>query len=279
MTNQELIAKFNSLKKISPDQNWLKSNREFLLSQISNSGAEKLPTWRILVIDFTSALKSAAQPAYALAVFILLIFSGGLFSSQILAKTKPNDSLYIARVISEKVKVNTTFDSAQRDKLAAQFATEHAQDITVILADPAFNTEANKDQVAKLNDSFKEEVNTVKARISRLPQTIKNKPAVAISDNVTMADNSKEGEGIQLLEKNPVEPLKTSGTIESTGPAAASTTLEVSSTPETQASSTLNIEENSTAADKILDEANKLFDQKDYTKAADKLKEVDQIIK
>ncbi|MFA5184605.1 MAG: hypothetical protein WC456_03735 [Patescibacteria group bacterium] len=280
MTDKELIARLNSLKNISPDQNWLKSNRELLLSQVSNSGAEKLAVWKIVLIDFTSAMKAISRPAYALGAFVLMLLSGAMFSQQLLAGAKPNDSLYIARIISEQVKLNTTFNTETRDKLAVQFATSHAQDISAVLADPEFNTEANREQVAKLNDSFKAEVNMAKDRISRLPSTVKKAPVPvpAALDDVVIAENSKDGQGIELFEKTetavtPAEP--------GTGTVAASTTPEASSTAgiETGAAATAETETGSSEADKVLEEATKLFDQKDYTKAADKLKEVDEIIK
>ena len=298
MTDQELIAKLNSLKKLGPDKNWLESNRALLLSQISNSGAVDLPAWKIFLIDFSSSMKAISQPAYALGIFVMLLLSGSLFSQQILAKAKPNDSLYIARVISEKVKINTTFNPEERDKLAVQFASEHAQDISAVLADPAFNTEANKDQVAKLNDSFKQEVNTVKNHIGRLAAAPKVAPASAVAgtntDDVMIAENSKDEQGIKLMEKSDIalapDVKETTGTIKSlvekasvkdeatstdktTVDEGATTSLEkASSTPD----AAIN---NPSAADKILDEATQLFNQKDYTKAVDKLKEVDEIIK
>jgi len=265
MTDQELIVKLNSLNKVSPDQNWLKSNRELLLSQISNSGAEKLAVWKIVLIDFSSALKSASQPVYALGIFVLLLVGSVFYSQQIFAEAKPNDSLYIARIISEKLKLNTTFNAQERDMLAVQFATSHAQDISAVLSDPRFNTVENKDQVEKLNNSFKEEVNTVKDRISRLPVKIKKAPVallVATGSEVIIADNAKDGERIQIAEK--VQP-----TLE-----AASSSLAASSSAKIE-----DIKSGASEADMILDEATKLFDSKDYTKASSKLKEVDEIIK
>lgn len=281
MTNSELIAKLNNLKNISPDQKWLESNRELLLSQVSNSGAETLSAWRVVFINISSALKSAAQPVYALGAFVLLLLTGSLFSNQLLASTKPNDSLYIARILSEKVKLNTTFDSTARNKMEVKFASSHAQDISAVLADPSFNTEENKDQVARLNDSFNEEVNTVKEKISRLNAAIT--PAKT-GDEVVIADSAKDAQGIQVTD----------------GPAltAAVATIAASAQPAISATATLmvpvgmNLKATSaeiaasstetaapTEADKIIDEAIKLFSSKDYEKASDKLKEVSEIIK
>ncbi len=281
MTNSELIAKLNNLKNINPDQKWLESNRELLLSQVSNSGAENLSTWRVVFINVSSVLKSASQPVYALGAFVLLLLTGSLFSGQLLASTKPNDSLYIARILSEKVKLNTTFDSSARNKMEVKFASEHAQDITAVLADPSFNTEENRDQVARLNNSFNEEVNTVKEKIGRLNAAI---VPVKTGDEVVIADSSKDEQGIQIADGSALS-AAVSAIAASAQPAISATaTLVVpagmnlqATSAEVAASSTETVEP--TAADRMIDEVIQLFSSKDYEKASDKLKEVSETIK
>lgn len=291
MTSRNLIAKLNNLGKTEPDQTWLNGNRELLLSQISNSGGQKLSAWRITLITFSSLAKTASQPAIALGVFVLLLLTGGLFGAQLFAQTKPNDSLYIARIISEKVRLNTTFNSAERNKLEVQYASEHAQAISAILSDPSFNNAANGDQVAKLNNSFNKEVNTVKDKISRLKasdrsQATSDNSAVNLNLDVAIANNSKDVQGIQLLENtttNATFSANASTTVKGgsafKGPELASSTNPSVSSSTLLASSTSLVEVAPVDANKILEEAQKLFDSKDYNKASEKLKEVDQIIK
>lgn len=294
MTNRELVVKLNNLKKINPDQNWLKSNRELLLSQISNSGAVELSAWKIFVINFESTMRAASRPAYALGVFVLMLIVGSLFSQRTLNKTKPNDSLYIARIISEKVKLNTMFNSQERNKLAVQFASEHARDITAVLADPQFNTEENQDQVAKLNDSFKKEVVTVKEGINRLAATTKDQP-IAQSELLTIADSSKDTQGIQLstgtgagntapIAINPINPSISATATGAVNPEIILPAVSDGALIASSASSTLVVPvpaaDNVSDSDKILDEAQKLFDSANYTQASDKLQEaIDEIIK
>ncbi|MFZ4631756.1 MAG: hypothetical protein ACOYL8_00945 [Patescibacteria group bacterium] len=236
MTDKDLIAKLNSLKNINPDSNWMTSNRDLLLSQISNSGARDLSAWQSFVINLSSFAKAASQPVYALGVFVFVLVTGSLFSHQVFGGAKPNDSLYIARIISEKAKLNTMFNSDERNKLAVQFATDHAKDISNVLADPKFNTEENKDQVAKLNESFDKEIDTVKSKISYLipsaKVTVPEEVKATGTDIVSIAGNEKATSGVQVLENK-----------------------------------------------SAIDEAKVLFDKKDYTKASDKLKEVDELIK
>ena len=275
MTNHDLITKLNSLKKVSPDAEWLKSNRELLLSQVSNSGATDLSVWKVFIINLQSLAKAASQPVIALGIFIFALVSAGVFSHQIFAQTKPNDSLYIARIISEKMRLNTVFNPQERDKLAVQFASEHAQDITEVLSNPEFNTEANSVEVAKLNDSFNKEVDTVKSRMSRLAPAVSEQPEAKteIDADVVIADNSKDTQGIQYLpgsNSGSVSSSTLTGAVALNEPVATSSDITATSTPEIP--ETVN-------TDKMLDEAKDLFNKKDYNSALNKLKEVEEIMK
>lgn len=270
MTDKELITKLNSLKNIAPDANWLANNRELLLSQVSNSGARELSAWSLFVINFSSLAKAASKPAYALGAFVLILLTGSIFSHQAFSSAKPNDSLYIARIISEKAKLNTVFNSDERNKLAVQFATEHAQDISAVLADPQFNTDENKDQVAKLNESFNDEINSVKTHISYLsPKPAKNKEINNTNDTVSIAGSLKDNNGVQIFEDTNLKADVTPG-------AKATSVLNVAAT---LVASTTIATSTPVSADSVLDEAKQLFEKKDYTKASDKLKEVDEMIK
>lgn len=280
MTEKNLISKLNNLKNFNPDQNWLKSNRELLLSQISNSGATELSAWKVFVINFQSVVKASSQPAFALGAFVLVLLGGSLFSHQLFNTAKPNDSLYIARIISEKAKLNTMFNFQEREKMAAQFATDHAQDIASTLADPKFDQAANQDQVARLNTSFNEEIAVAKDRISKLNLETKENISVITAnpnDQVFKAgENNKDSQGIQLADGrdiNATGPVALN--IPNTTTASQTLTLNASGT----ASSTKVQNKDSQSTSQILDEAKKLFDNKDYGKALDKLKEVDEIIR
>lgn len=282
MTEKDLISKLNNLKNVNPDQNWLDSNRELLLSQISNSGAGVLPAWKVFIINLQSLAKAASHPAYALGVFIILLAGGSVFSHQLFNGAKPNDSLYIARIISEKAKLNTIFDNESRDKLAAQFATEHAQEITAVLSDPQFNNDSNKDQVAKLNQTFTQEIGIAKARLSSLAAS-KDKNASTVDSVVSMADYLKDNQGMEIASGTDANNLTVKNSAPVLNPNAVTSLLATSASSTLKATATIKVQEKEAdkVADtnKILEEAQKLFDNKEYNNALDKLKEVDQIIK
>jgi len=290
MNNKELIKKLNGLKQINPAESWVKDNRDLLLSQISNSGAESLSFWKETTIGLQSFMTAISRPAFALGMFVLIVSGLAISASrtQILAKTKPNESLYIARLISQKVKVNTTFNTAAREKLEAQYSYERAQDISTVLADPAFNNEANQDAVAKLSASFQEEIGNAKERVSRLSALSKEEQVLVASTTeveplVKIADSSKDASGIQTytqpeLITEPVAPLKLSLKPELIV-GASSTSIGGQNTDGTTSPKNI-LDSKSTesqAANKILDEAQELFDNKDYLKASEKLKEAESL--
>lgn len=224
MTEKDLIKKLHNLREIKADAEWLKSNRDLLYSQISNSGAKEISPWSSFVINFSSLAKTVSMPAMALGSFLILILATSIFSHELLVNAKPNQSLYIARVISEKARLNTILNTESRDKMAAQFAASHAQDIITVLSDPTITS--NEQEVAKLNESFKEEMKTVQKNIAKV-----NKPAAATniataSEEVFSATALKDDQGVSI---------------------------------DIVASS---------SSEKILEEANSLFDKKDYPNAS-----------
>ena len=250
MTDRDLIKKLTNLKEIKPDASWLKANRASLYSQISNSGATELSTWSSFLINLKSVLRTASAPAAALASLMLFIVASSAYGHLLLSKTKPNQSLYIAREISEQAKLTTILNVDAREKMAGQFAASNAQDITTVLSDPTFTNEA---EIAKLNVKFKEEIVTVQKSVAKLakPVTVAKvvAPASSIeatnSDVVFTAANSKDKVGVSLS-------------------SIATSTGTVATTPTTT---------------KILEEAKTLFDNKKYSDALNKLKEVNALIK
>lgn len=251
MTERELLQKLHNLRNISPDADWQKSQRDILYTQIANSSTRELSSWANVIIVFKNSVKTFSQPVVAFASFLFILLIGAMFGHGLLNQTKPTDSLYIARVIAEKAKLNTILNSEAREKMELKFAAQHAQDITVALADPSINNNDNQEEVTKLNEEFKRELNTVKTSIDRRvaaqvaakPEEIKVDPVVATSDAaVFVADSAKDEQGTEIYQS----PIGTS-------------------TPDTK-------------KQEVLKEAESLFEKKDYNQALNKLKEVDSLI-
>jgi len=307
MTNSDLIKKLNNLGDIQPDKKWLNSNRDLLLSQLANTGAEPLSFWKAIAINLGSFSRMVSKPAYALGLFVILLLGGALVSQRALIAVKPNDSLYIARIIAEQVKLNTTFNAQSRNRLAASYAVSHAQDINSMLANPDFNNPDNSAQVAKLSTSFNQEVQTVKNRIGSLNTNVNDTSVAKITvtknqsvstspkeADFVIADNARNNQGISLLVSSSSS-KKTIVADRQAGPVSNSLATVAASTSKTLASSSASSTATSTettststdqsliasstpSADQIIDEAQQLFNSKDYNQAGLKLDEASTLI-
>ncbi len=302
MTEKNLIKKLNNCKNVNPDAEWLNSNRELFLAQISNSGANKLNAWEIFCINLKCVAKAASQPVFALGVFFIVLVVSSIFTHRIFSQAKPNDSLYIARIISEKAKLNTVLDPGERDKLAVKFATGHARDISTVLANPEFNTEANSQKVEKLNESFTKEIETAKNKIVKINERAaaqtqnQNQSGQASSTpteedviSIAIDEDYIESNGIEITgtETTEVEvdlatsAVKKEDTKEDTkdkDTAKEETTDLASSTDEVAKLITESTETPKKPSDQIIEEAIKLFENKDYENVINKLNEINDSI-
>lgn len=205
MTDRDLIKKLGNLKEIKPDSSWLKANRDSLYTQISNSGAHEASVWTSFIITFKSVVKTASNPAMALASIMVVLLGTSAYGHLLLSQAKPNQSLYIAREISEKAKLNTILDTKEREQMAGKFAANNAQDIINVLSDPATQDAA---EIAKLSNKLNEEIKTVKKTIAKVEA-----PAVQNIDTpeeVFSASGEKDEQGISLSETPKVETSSTS---------------------------------------------------------------------
>ena len=168
MTEKQLLQQLKGLKTIALSEETKKSNRDILFSQIANTSVKggELSQGSFFW-GFKNIFSVFSQPLLIVAGVFVFIAGGLIFGSGFFRDSKPNDSLYIARIISERAKLNTTFSQTERDALSLKFASNRAQDIATILMDPEFNNEENKDQVEKLNASFKNEISKVKDKMEK----------------------------------------------------------------------------------------------------------------
>lgn len=245
MHEKELLSQLHNLKKTSPDAVWKNGNRDILLSQISNGEPlVKMGLSETLKNLFVwKSLEWATQPAGVL-LLIFAILAGGSFASVKIAKdAKPGDSLYIAKIISEKTQQAITFNEKAKTRLGIEFASNRAKEMAQVMTGSEGGEEADK-----LEDSFKKEISTVKNRLEKmgLNDQVAVTPAETPAnedETVFSADSGKTDVGLQISES----PMA-AAPVAVTSPKAA------------------------------LEEAEKLFEQKDYEGTLSKLEEVQAII-
>ncbi len=260
---KSLISQLNQLKEIKPDSAWKESGQELLRSQIFTSKKKQIGIFNLSALWLRDFVKVSSQPAFALAAFVLILVTSVFFSQPLLSDAKPNDSLYIARIISEKTHLNMVFDRQERDNLSAKFATGHAKDITHILTDPNFNNQENREQVDKLNENFKKEIYSAKQSLASPEQA---EELNTEEELIFSAETSKEQAGLEIQENDAV-----------TIPEEDEEIMNEEIVIEEETASSSDLMEVDTV--KMLEEAEKLFNDQKYIEAIDKLNEVDLILK
>lgn len=280
------------MKDVNLDSAWLKGHREVLYTQVENSGAVELSAWNKMICEVKALAMTASRPAMSIASILLVVASMGIFSHKLFSNAKPNDSLYIARIISEKAKVNMTFNDNNRSKLEAKFAASHAQDIAAVLADDSID---NDSETAKnLSAEFDKEINTVKSSLAKVSPSINasaptvakvddnsqehiNNDSVSPDDQVFTADSSKASSGIAIYDNGKDAPV--SGTVQAGEKAAVNDNGESADDNGTSTESGVEASASATTTVDVTDEIKQYFNNKDYSGAIDKLKEIEDSIK
>ena len=245
MTDKELSNLLKSLKEdIQPEAQWLKGNRDSLFAQISNSGGKELSPWSSFVINFKSILKGVSVPAAVLGSLVLFLGSAMAYSHLLFSDTKPTDSLYIARELSEQVKLNTMRGGKAKDELASQFAASKAQNIVTLLSEEESIDEETR---SDLTEKFTKELNTMKEVASRWEDDSSVSVALA-------TETGDVGDGAPVAEVVTEEVF--SANLEK-GEDGISVSL----------SEAENVKSASTSPTKIIEQAETLFNEKKYKEA------------
>lgn len=253
MEDRELLQKLNNLKTIRPDDNFKKNYREVLYSQISAGVTENKSASNLKIIwdgimpgkVFLGMIKPVWVTSLV-SVLILIIGVGGVYASK---NSKPGDSLYIAKIISEKAQFAMAFNEKDKAKLGLEFAANRAKEITQVLGESKEPEDKKGETVKQLSQNFKKEISQVKNRLTTIKQA-ENKNQKEEEPEVFGANLGKSDERMELAE--PAKP-EAQAPVQ---PAPAATTTK----------------------ENLIEEADKLFDEKNINGAIDKLEEAKQIM-
>jgi len=276
MNDQELLKKLNSLKEIKPDSHWREEYRGILFSQISAGSSESKSNIRILWQSIVPRhlLVNLAKPVWLASlasIFILVTGIGSVYASK---NSKPGDSLYIAKIISERAQFAITFDEKNKVKLGVEFATNRAKEMIQVLEDTNQATTVNNDKLEKLSQNFKKEISQVKDRLSKAAKS-------QVKDDESEVFGANLGKNDQRMEI--AEP--TALISEQVKPEVNSSQTDDKAIEPVEANATSTVEQadlasppTSRQADQLLEEAEKLVDEKNINGAIDKLEEVNKVI-
>ena len=170
---KKIILQLHNLKKVVPRAEWKESDRARLLMQVENraiaeqtqaAGKEQKSHSLFRLPNFR--LSHISQPVLAVVFIVVFMLSSSAISISAARDTKPGDSLYIAKIVSEKTQQALTFSDKSKARLSLVLAGKRAQELSEILAGP--NGESRDERAEKLVKNFKKEINNVKSRIVKI---------------------------------------------------------------------------------------------------------------
>lgn len=184
----ELKNKIQTLKNlrshISPSPEWLKSNREILLMQISNTlentaqREEKFSWWKFKSIwNFLDIFLPkqmvgyVLRPALGVAAIFGLVFGGWITTVSASFNSLPGDVLYSVKLATENVQTSLA-SKPEEIKLRMEFAGRRAEEVKKIINSDV--SKVKKEQkVEEAVKHLKNDLETVKTNLDN----IKNEPA------------------------------------------------------------------------------------------------------
>jgi len=278
MENKELIRKINNLKSMAPDKEWKERNRGILFSQISATAvpaAEETGAMIKIFVLLQRLVRIFSTPAWAVFFVCLLVVAGSVFSVGAARLTKPDSSLYIARIISEKAQLAVTFGEEKKAKLSFRFANDHAKDITEILAKTDPSDEAGKSKTEKLSENFKKEMTVAKTKLKEMGALAELEEGNE-ETKVFSANLKKEERGMQVSEPQPKEEPAAGKNQTDAGIIKTEEEAKATNTPAGEISGhSANLGD----AYKMLEEAEELLNEKDHSGTLNKLEEANNIVK
>lgn len=275
MQDKDLFKQLNTLKSIKPDRVWKERNREILFKQISAGNVNnnvKISFFNLLDAFISQSVSNIfAQPTYTFALILFFVLGAGAAGMYASQNTKPGDSLYSAKLLSEKTQLALTFNEAEKVKLNLAFAGNRAKELAQVLKEEN-NEESKKDKIDELAISFKKDIEAAKSRLDKIaiktnnsgknqaavqPKSGKNDSAqkdetLSEEDNLIFGANlGKSEQGMKIAEGG-----------------QAATSSQIIAGGSDQGSGAL----------KALEEAEKLFNEQNCQGALNKLGEVDALI-
>lgn len=258
MNEKHLVQKLAALKSVTARPDWVKKNREVLSYQIFNgkeSVGFELSFFNRLGL-FTHHL---LQPSSVASLIVLFFIVSSVISFNASKGATPHDVLYIAKIISEKAEFAVAFDDKSKAELNVRYAKNRAAELNKIIStSPAAAT--SDPQVQELSDSFKKEIAAVRERLHKIDSEASKQATIEAQSQAKLKLNLGKTD--------------TTGTAETTKPETTDKKTEegeVFTAESGKAEQGIDI---SMPVSKVLDEAEKLFNEKNYDEAVNKLGEI-----
>jgi hypothetical protein len=168
-----IIRKIKALKRVKPEASWLKSQRSFLLSEISRAENKKRDPSLVLPLFNFNILK-IFRPAFAFALAIIILITSlvTIGAISLAQNSLPGDLLYPLKTAFEQTQLTFTPSQENKAKLSIKFATHRIDEFTQLIDKP----EKKKD-MEKTVKKFTEQLVSVQENIDKLKEKNTEKAA------------------------------------------------------------------------------------------------------
>jgi len=204
--DKKFISQLNNLKNIQPRKDWVSSNRELLLSQISSQVAQKEIARKGFLremIHLTFLQPRFVKPTFRFTVAMLLIlaisFGGGIASVSASRGSMPGDFLYPIKITIEKAQVGLSAKKEDKAKLEVEFAARRIEEVDK-LAEKVGTRQEKKMKVKKALSNFKDNLATATKHLKDIKEEGKSKQAVKLA--VIISNRTEEFLKVLNKQKN-----------------------------------------------------------------------------
>lgn len=253
MNEKRLLQTLASLKSVGPRADWVKQNREVLSYQIFN-GQESSPLSLSFFNRFHLFAHRLLQPSAVAALIVVFFIVSGVVSINASKGSTPKDVLYVAKMISEKAEFAVAFDEETKAELNVRYAQNRAAELNQLIKETNGN-EADP-RVQELSDNFKKEIAAVRERLHKLDEEAAKQATIEAQGQVKPKLNLNAKKNEEATEEKNSE-TEASEEVFSADSGKDEKGIQISM-PTVQ----------------VLDEVEKLFNEKNYDQAIDKLGEI-----
>jgi hypothetical protein len=170
-----VVRKLKRMRRIEPDSSWLSSQKDFILSEISQSQKEQENRKPSLVLPvFNFNILKILKPNFAVALGVIILISslatvGAISFAQ---NSLPGDFLYPVKTAFEKTQFTFTPSQEGKTKLSIKLATQRMDEFTQLVDKPE-----KKEDVEKTVKKFTEQLVSVQENIDKLKEKNADKAA------------------------------------------------------------------------------------------------------
>jgi hypothetical protein len=209
---RKLFKQLNSLslKEVKPRLDWVKSNRDILLSQIkaqqifkikknSLSGGEIFRSFIPNFIWFKKLALVAIRPVGSIILIGVLALGGGVFTVNASFNSLPGDALYPIKLTAEKVQLTLNTDERAKLAMEIEFAGRRIEELNRVNA----GQDKGKEENIKIPlEAFAEEISNINARLESLNQGGEVEEVVRLANLVD--DKTEDYTNLLLTQKGEV---------------------------------------------------------------------------